>query len=385
MRSCNSRVSRTQSLLLFICVTGLLGASQLCAVDESEQSKSKTSAVVRKSSAGPYCGLYCLYVTIKLAGREVDFRELAKHDYVGSNLGSSLDELKKAARDNGLCAAPVEKLNSRMLRRCQYPLILHVRSSVASPTYDHYELFLGERTGQARLFDAPGSLRSVPFRELAPCWDGSGLIVSTEPIDLAAVFAPARRRFMLYAACAVSAILALHGARRRLPQELLNTKARLFALSATQAGAFAVVALLCGLLYHFANDEGLLANANATASIQEAHQGNFIPKVSERKVHKLLDTDAIFIDARFARDYEAGHLEGAISVPVDANDAERCKATAHISKDARIVLYCQSAGCKFAETVAIKLKADGFSNVSIFRGGWAEWVATNGSSKEAAL
>jgi rhodanese-related sulfurtransferase len=73
-------------------------------------------------------------------------------------------------------------------------------------------------------------------------------------------------------------------------------------------------------------------------------------------------------------------LKGAISVPVDANDVERRKATARMSKDARIVLYCQSAGCKFAETVAVKLVDDGFSNTSIFRGGWAEWVAKNGST-----
>jgi len=99
----------------------------------------------------------------------------------------------------------------------------------------------------------------------------------------------------------------------------------------------------------------------------------------------LLDGDTVFIDARLARDFKAGHLEGAISVPVNADDEERQKATVNIAKDARIVLYCQSAGCRFAEIVAIKLMDDGFSNISIFRVGWNEWVAKNGKPKEAAL
>ena len=137
------------------------------------------------------------------------------------------------------------------------------------------------------------------------------------------------------------------------------------------------------MIYHVANDEGLLANTLATASIQRAHRGNFIPKIGERKVHKLLGSDAVFIDARFARDYKAGHLKGAISLPVDANDVERQKVTADISKDSRIVMYCQSSKCKYAEIVAIKLIKDGFSNISIFRGGWVEWSAKNGKKEDA--
>lgn len=47
---------------------------------------------------------------------------------------------------------------------------------------------------------------------------------------------------------------------------------------------------------------------------------------------------------------------------------------ADVAKDARIVVYCQSAGCKFAEKVAIKLVSDGFSNVSLFKGSWKKWA-----------
>jgi rhodanese-related sulfurtransferase len=322
---------------------------------------------------------------MRLAGQKTNFVELLKPKYIGSGKGSSLAELQKAAEDHGLYTKAVVRITSKELSRCDYPIILHMKLSVKSQDYDHYALFLGTQNGKVKILDPPNPMKLVSFAELAPQWDGTGLIVSAEPIDLGTVFAQARRRFILYAAIAISAILVLRWTKRWLPEAVLNSRAKLFGLSIGQGAAFATVGLLCGMLYHFANDEGLLANAKATSAIQRAHQGNFIPKISERQVQRLLDADAIFIDARFARDYEAGHLEDAISVPVDANDVKRRKATAHISKDARIVLYCQSAGCKFAETVAFKLMEDGFSNICIFRGGWAEWVAKNGKPKEAAL
>jgi len=361
--------------LLLVCILAILCAGKTDAADENKRKSSKAVSAKSKSS-GPYCGLYCLYSAMKITGRkEVDFRALVKPEYIGSRKGSSLAELKKAAEDSGMYAVPVGKLTSRVLHNCSHPVILHVKSDATSKEYDHYELFLGTENDRAKILNPPGPVRLVPFRELAPRWDGNGLIVSADPIDLGSVFAPARRRFAVYAAIAIAVILTVHYARRWLPQALLNTRCKLLGLSVAQGAALGIVALSCGMVYHFANDEGFLAHANATASIQEAHQGDFIPKISEKKVHKLLDTDSVFIDARLARDFKTGHLEGAINIPVDANDNDRQKTMVNITKDAHVVVYCQSSGCKFAEKVAIKLIEDGFQNVSIFKGGWREWAA----------
>lgn len=376
-----SNPSRRSRLLLFIFVLAFLIADKTVVADQNNQKLSKSTPAKRKSS-GPYCGLYCLYTTMKLSGREIDFVQLVKPEYIGSRKGSSMAELKNAAEDNGMYAVPLGNLTSRVLHNCPYPVILHVKSDVTSKEYDHYELFLGVENHRAKLFNPPEPVRLVPFRELAPRWDGNGLIVSAEPIDLGSIFAPARRRFAVYAAIAIAVILTVHYARRWLPQALLNTRRKLLGLSVAQGTALGLVALSFGMVYHFANEEGFLAHANATASIQEAHQGDFIPKISEDKVHKLLGTDTVFIDARLARDFKTGHLEGAINIPVNSNDNERQKTMANISKDARIVVYCQSAGCKFAEKVAIKLIEDGFRDVSIFKGGWREWAAKSNKGKQ---
>ncbi len=368
---------------LLICIITLI-ASKTYAAKANEQKPPESLPTKRKSS-DPYCGVYCLYTKMKLDNIKIDFRKLVQPEYIGSRKGSSLAELKKAAEDYGLYAVPAGKLTSKELSQSMCPIILHVKSEIGSEKYDHYELFLGTENGKAKLFDPPNQVRLVSFAELAPRWDGNGLIVSVEPIDLGAISAPARKRLIMYAAITLVIILIVHRAKRWLPDTILNSRRKLFGLSIGQGVVFAIATLLCGMIYHFANDEGLLANANATASIQQAHLGNFIPKINEKKVQELLNSDTVFIDARFARDFKAGHLEGAISVPVDANDMELQKTTANIQKEARIVLYCQSAGCKFAEKVAIRLMDDEFSNISIFKGGWQEWVAKNGKPKEVAI
>jgi len=368
----------SRHLVLFICVIAILLSSQTYATEENQVEPSKSTAAKRGLSH-PHCGLYCLYTVMKLAGENVNFRELVKPEYISSAKGSSIAELRKAAEDNGLHAVPVGMLTSRLVRNCPHPMILHVKSDTTSKEYEHYELLLGIRNGKAEMFNPPEPVRLVSFRELAPRWDGTGLIVSPEPIDLDSILAPARRRLMLHVVVGIVAILMIHWGRRQwLDSADKMTCRRLLGVSVGQAAGFTVAALLLGMTYHFANEEGLLANASATASIQQAHLGNFIPKVSEKKVHKLRDKGTVFIDARYARDFKAGHLDDSINVPVNASDHERRKTTAEIAKDARIVVYCQSAGCNFAERVAIKLMSDGFSDISIFRGGWNEWKAKNG-------
>ena len=365
--------------LLFTYIFVVVVSHKSVVANDSNQ----TNAGPARKPSGRYCGLYCLYATMKLYDREIEFSQLIKPEYISSFQGSSLAELKKAAEDNGLYATPATKLTIRVLRQCHYPVILHIKPYITSKTYDHYELFLRTKNGKAKLFDPPEQVRLVPFRELVPRWDGNGLIISAGPIDLGTIFAPARKRFILYVVLAIAVILMVHwGSRQWLASADKITLRRLLGLSMTQCTGFAIAALLCGMIYHFANDEGLLANSDATATIQQAYLGNFIPKVSEKKVHKLLDTNTVFIDARLARDFKVGHLEGAINIPVNADDDGRQKIIANIDKDARIVVYCQSASCKFAEKVAVKLMADGFNNISIFNGGWRKWVAKKDKLRE---
>lgn len=275
-------------------------------------------------------------------------------------------------------AETIGNLSSRELRRCPYPVILHVKYSADSKDYDHFELFLGSETGRAKLFNPPQPVRLVEFYELAPRWDGTGLLVSAEPIDIGVVFASARKRLILQIAGVIAVIFAMYWARRKWALASVNSRGRLLSFSIAQAAGFMVLALLFGMVYHFANKEGFLAHANATTSIEQTNAAKFMPKVGKSEVNKLLDSNTVFIDARYSTDFAKDHIKGAINVPVNLCD-KGCKAAlANIDKQANIVVYCQSTGCKFAENIAVKLKADGFTNISIYKGGWNEWQEKSG-------
>jgi rhodanese-related sulfurtransferase len=358
--------------LFFLLISAFLPGS---AIAVSEQVEKPVNLPCSESPSSGYCGIYCLYMTMKLFDVGIEYAELIKPEYIGSNKGSSLAELQKAARDKGLYAVPVEKLTSKELRRLPCPVILHVKSAADKKDYDHYELFLKTHNGQASLCDPPRPVRLVPFYELAPRWDGTGLMVSKNPIDLGVVFASARKRLLILSAITVIAILIVRWVRRRwFSSTAIISRPQQFGLSVAQGAGLTLLALLSGMVYHFVNDEGFLAHPNATASIEQAHLGNFIPKINRKQARKLLNDNAVFVDARSNDDFKAGHLEGAINVPVDISDDDRRKVMAGIAKNARIVIYCQSRGCKFAEMVAIKIMSDGFDNVSLLNGGWREWA-----------
>ncbi|UCE07317.1 MAG: hypothetical protein JSW07_04600, partial [bacterium] len=347
--------------LLFAYILTIAVTDKVVAANKNGPKTSEPASSIRKQS-GPYCGLYCLYAAMKLCDKKVTFRELLKLEYIISGQGSSLRELKRAAEDQGMYAMSVKNLTTTGLRQSHYPIILHVKPTVNGGKYDHFELFLGLKNDHARIFDPPETVKLVPFHELAARWNGEGLIVFDRPIDTGIIFAPARKQLIIGAAIAIAIILLVHWAKRQwVLSRFMTTWCRLLTLSVAQCAGFALLALLCGIAYHLINNEGFMAHANATASIQQAHAGNFIPKISKKKTRKLLDTNTVFIDARYARDFKSGHLKGALNIPINASDDEYQMAMANITKDTRIVTYCQSASCPFAEKVSIKLMENGFT------------------------
>jgi rhodanese-related sulfurtransferase len=329
-----------------------------------------------KRKTRTHCGLYCIYAAVRASGRKVPFTEFMRPEYLGSVTGSSIFDLKAAARDYGLYAEPVEKLTSADLKASSYCCILHVKPNFKSATYSHYVLFLGMEDDKAVLYDAP-DLRRVALSDIAPLWGGDGLVIASKPIDVAHLVARGRVRFIAWSVAALGMI----GLVRLVRCSHVLASRRLlrngFCLSVVQVMALGVAALLGALAYHFTRDTGMLANKKATTLVQLAHSGDFLPRIGFRRAQSLLADGAVFVDARLRRDYEAGCLPGAMSIPVDANESQYESMTARIPRDAQIVVYCQSAHCGFAGEIAGRLARDNFQKVSIFRGGWYEWAANN--------
>jgi rhodanese-related sulfurtransferase len=364
-----------------VLVTGCLiavGAVCTCAFAAEHTGHTNARSAAGSSSIGPHCGVSCLYAALHLYGRAVHLKDLLQPQYIESSKGSSFLGLKKAAEDNGLYAVALRNLTASMLRHSPYLMILRVKSGSPSETYDHYVLFLGTESGQAKVFNPAHPPELVAFRELSPRWSGEGLILSRRPIHRLSLFAPYWQGCALWFFGALASVVFIRVISRRLLSDRVMPLSVRFALSLGQTVLLALAVLLWAFLWHLARAEGLLANATATEATRQIHAGDFIRKINISNAERLLRNHAIVVDARYTCDYEAGHLEGAVSVPVDANDAERQRTLAAVAKDKRVVVYCQSSRCPFAEKVAIRLIEDGFSDVRIYRGGWSEWVARHG-------
>ena len=90
--------------------------------------------------------------------------------------------------------------------------------------------------------------------------------------------------------------------------------------------------------------------------------------VSRDEVKVLLKDKAVLLDVRPRQEFEAGHLRGAINIPID----ELQNRQGELPRDRQIVTYCRGEYCLFADEAAELLRANGF-DVARLEGGWPEW------------
>jgi rhodanese-related sulfurtransferase len=324
----------------------------------------------------PYCGVNCLYAAMRMYDRNIDYARLVRPEYIGTRHGSSLAELVKAATDNGLYAVPVSRLTFRDLRRASHPVIIHTKSELTSTEYDHFVLVLGEYDGSFLILDPPEGPMFLTAAELAPLWDGRGLILSQETIVLLDVLGGTW--FVLGATLVLVAIataLLRYLQRRWLRWGNNSSRMVRVGLSGVQLISICVVAVITGAAFHFRSDSSFLAHPDGLAVIERIHAVKFLVHIDVQTTEAAVEGDVIIVDARPDADYQAGHVTGAISVPPDSTRVHRTTALAGVPKDARIIVYCQNSVCQYDEKVARSLLNDGFTNIEIFSGGWDEWQA----------
>ena len=83
---------------------------------------------------------------------------------------------------------------------------------------------------------------------------------------------------------------------------------------------------------------------------------------------RLARGDAILIDVRPQEEYEAGHIEGARSIPIEELDEH----LAELAGDREIVAYCRGPFCAFAHEAVRKLTQAGHAARRLDEG-WPEW------------
>ncbi len=120
-----------------------------------------------------------------------------------------------------------------------------------------------------------------------------------------------------------------------------------------------------------------LQNSAAACTEEEAKKRQ--PKMIDTSQAEKIFGDhsqALFVDVRTAKDFQSGHIPGALNMPIDSFEQE-CK---RLPKDKTIVLYeaGKSTGdiCAFSRSAGRVLLSQGFSysDVNVYRDGLAGWT-----------
>jgi rhodanese-related sulfurtransferase len=316
-----------------------------------------------------------LYRALRALGKEVSFADLVQPKYISSKKGSSVTDLQEAGSDLGVFVEPVGRMTCGTLRQVRVPVVLHVKFDLLSQDYNHWILFMGTEGGRAKIYDGdlPGTV--MGFDELAARWDGTGLLVSDAPISRSGIWLTVISPLLLWVGLLSLAVgLLIQLERRWRTRGVMVSWAGSVRTSIGQAAGLVLMALAVMGAYRAGSDAGFMSSPAAIAAIQDAHFGSFLPKVKTAEMARLLDAPGVaIVDARFPSDFEAGHLKGAINIPIGSTSRECEKALAAVPKERRIVVYSHSNGCHFGDKVAKVLISLGYDNILLYRGGWVEW------------
>ena len=83
--------------------------------------------------------------------------------------------------------------------------------------------------------------------------------------------------------------------------------------------------------------------------------------------------NVLFVDARSSDNYDDGHIQGAISLPVGEFDERIESFLNRYSPDQPIVTYCSGRTCEDSHELAQFLTDAGYTNVRIFIEGFPGW------------
>jgi rhodanese-related sulfurtransferase len=85
-------------------------------------------------------------------------------------------------------------------------------------------------------------------------------------------------------------------------------------------------------------------------------------------IKRLRTGDVVLIDVRPGEEFEAGHIEGARSIPLE----ELEERLAELPADREIVAYCRGSICAYAHEAVRRLRAGG-RQARRLEEGWPEW------------
>jgi rhodanese-related sulfurtransferase len=149
----------------------------------------------------------------------------------------------------------------------------------------------------------------------------------------------------------------------------------------SEAAVIIALSLALAIGWHAVSPIGFLNNPTALADIACRYYSADFPILTlAQTVEEIKNGDPLVLDARSASDYRHGSIPGAKSMSIYASLPERQTLLLGVQKSRRIIVYCQSTNCHYADQIALFLKFNGYENLAIYRQGYQEWSVHFGES-----
>ncbi len=98
-----------------------------------------------------------------------------------------------------------------------------------------------------------------------------------------------------------------------------------------------------------------------------------VPDVATAK--RVFDSGkALFVDVRSQGIYDAGHIPGAVSLPLGDLESRLEAILDDVPRQRPIITYCSGRLCQDSHTAAQLLMERGFENVLVFIDGFPGWI-----------
>lgn len=137
------------------------------------------------------------------------------------------------------------------------------------------------------------------------------------------------------------------------------------------------------LIYKTKSERLADAVANITAAESQQSTSSAIetvslpPTLSLEEFSKVVEAkQALILDARPELFHRLGHVPGALALPRDdfENYYQKHRALLEANKNQSLVIYCSGGDCEDSALVEAALQKLGYTQISIFEGGWSEWT-----------
>src|ERR671936_775976 len=117
------------------------------------------------------------------------------------------------------------------------------------------------------------------------------------------------------------------------------------------------------------------STANTSQHLQALHAaardylGEAVEQIGrDELIARLRKGDVVLVDVRPAEEFEAGHIDGARSIPIN----ELQDRLAELPADREVVAYCRGPFCAYAHEAVRSLRAAG-RDARRLEYGWPEW------------